>query len=305
MSVQTTSGKVALTAAESLIKLVRLLASSGKANFKQYLVDPLLYASWKRDYSAETSARIMARIEKQADAHPHTVAPLCKRLVGESLTESPSAVGNASIFFLEMSVRYHKVSVAKETLEFVDIIQGPLTEFERILSEKTTADFERKLAESTDDQLAEAFQPVELGRSESTVRLNQEARILFEKIKRSNQKDDMAACRKLIATYLIRFADGDENNRDEVERLIDALEQRTADFRKQLHDFMAIELFYRISQGIGSSDLKKTVQGIRKYAFIFQGDPQALYHKDIDRLEKQLYTIIRKKGLMDKLIRSR
>ena len=297
--------KVALSTAESLVKLIRLLAQSGKSNFKQYLIAPLHYASWERDYSAEPSHKMMERIEKQAEDHVHTVAPLCKRLVGEALTESTSAVGNASIFFLEMSIRYHSVSVAPESLEFIAIIEPPLRKFESILTKKASEDFELKLADLTPEEIEDAFSPVDLGRKSDVVRLNQDARILFEKIKQANQRDNLAACRKLIATYLIRFADEEDNNRDQVEQLIDALQQRSASFRKELHDFMAIELFYRISRGIASSDLKKTIQGIRKYAFIFEGDSEALYHKDIDRLERKLYAMIREKGMMKQLIRSR
>ena len=145
--------KVALSTAESLVKLIRLLAQSGKSNFKQYLIAPLHYASWERDYSAETSHKMMERIEKQAEDHVHTVAPLCKRLVGEALTESTSAVGNASIFFLEMSIRYHSVSVAPESLEFIAIIEPPLRKFESILTKKASEDFELKLADLTPEEI--------------------------------------------------------------------------------------------------------------------------------------------------------
>lgn len=302
---QTKAAKLSISTAEGLVKLIRLLAQSGKNNFHQYLVTPLLYASWRRDFSAESSHKMMNRIEKQADDHTHTIAPHCKRLVGQALTENASAVGNACIFFLEMSIKNHDVSVAPETLEFQGIIESPLRKFESILSRKSSEDFELKLADMTPEEIEDAFAPVDLNRKSDTVRLHQEARILFEKIKSANQRENMVACRKLIASYLIRFADQEENNRDQVEQLIDALERRSPSFRKELHDFMAIDLFYRISQGIAKSDLKKTIHGIRKYAFIFEGDSEALYHKDIDRLERKLYAMIREKGMMKQLIRSR
>lgn len=298
-------GKISISEAENLVKLIRLLATSGKSNFHNYLISPLLYASWKREYSAEKSHRMMSRIERQAEEHTNTVAPHCKRLIGEALTENASAVGNSCIFFLEMSIRYHEVASAPETLEFAQIIEPGLRKFEAILTKKTSEDFEVKLADMTPEQIEEAFRPVELGRKEETVKLNQQARILFEKIKQANQREDMAACRKLIANYLIRFAEEEDNNREQIEQLIDALERRDSSFRKELHDFMAIDLFYRISQGIAASDLRKTIQAIKKYAFIFEGDSKALYHKDIDRLEKKLYSMIREKGLMKQLIRSR
>jgi hypothetical protein len=287
---------VGVSAAETLIKRIRLLASSGRNNFHTYLLQPLLYASWRRAHSSESISKIRQRIERQAEDHPHTVAPLGKRLIGQALNENPSAVGNTAIYFLEMGMRHPDVWSAAEMRELISIIQPPLEKFESILTRKSTEDFAQKLADMTPEQIEEAFRPVELGRGDELVRLNQQARILFEKIKRANQKNDTLACRKLIASYLIQYADQDENNRDQVEQLIDALEQRYGAFRKELHDFIAIELFYRISQGIAGSDLKKAIQAIKKYAFIFEGDPEALYHKDIDRLEKKLYSMIRGKG---------
>ena len=39
MAQSTNPAKVALSTAESLVKLIRLLAQSGKSNFKQYLIN--------------------------------------------------------------------------------------------------------------------------------------------------------------------------------------------------------------------------------------------------------------------------
>jgi hypothetical protein len=299
-----TNSKVPVTVAETMIKTIRMLAASGRRSFRTYLYDPLFYAGWKRDYSAETSARMMNRIEKLDGAQIRTIAAHCKRMIAQALTENLSALGNGSIFFLEMMMRHHAVATAPEALEFVSILEDPFRKFEVEQEGAMNSRFAEKLSASSTEALSEALAPVELGRRENTVKLKEEARILFEKIKRANQKGDLATCRKLISAYLIRFAEAEDNNRDEIEALIEAFEKRESGFRNELHSFMAINLYYQISKGISNGDLRTTIRSIRKYAFIFQGNPLVPYHREIDRLERKLYDIIREKNLMKELIRN-
>src|SRR5690606_3548679 len=159
------------------------------------------------------------------------------------------------------------------------------------------------LKELTDGDFAEAFAPVDLGRHTLRVRLEQEAVILFEKIKSAKARDDLPRCRKLLAAYLVRYADQGDHNRDQVEQLIDAFESRTPGFRDDLERSMAINLYYEIIGGITQSNLKRSIRGIRKYAHIFQGNPEIPYHADIDTLERKLYSIIEEKNLWAKLKR--
>ncbi len=304
MAFRDSYSKVPVTVAEAMIKTVRMLAAAGRRPFQTYLYDPLFYAGWKRDYSAETAARMMNRIEKLEGAQIRTIAAHCKRMIAQALTENLSALGNGTIFFCEMMIRHNEVATSPEALEFVSILEEPLRRFEEEQEGVITDRFTERLSASSKEALSEALAPVELGRRENTVKLQEQARILFEKIKRANQKNDLASCRKLISAYLIRFAEAEDNNRDEVEALIEAFEKREPGFRNELHSFMAINLYYQISRGIASGDLKTTIRSIRKYAFIFQGDPAVPYHREIDRLEARLYDIIREKDLMQQLIRS-
>ena len=53
--------------------------------------------------------------------------------------------------------------------------------------------------------------------------------------------------------------------------------------------------------GITDNDLKKTIRAIRKYAFLFEGNPETPFFEPIDRLERHLYAIIREKDLWKEL----
>lgn len=299
----TVNTKVPVTTAETMIKMIRLLAASGRQPFKTYLYDPLFYAGWKRDYSAETAARMMNRIEKLDGAQITTIATHCKRMVAQALTENFSTLGNAAIFFFEAMIRHTSVATSPEAIEFASILTEPLNQFEAKQEQVISDGFAKRLTASSKETLREIIAPVELGRRDNTVKLKGEARILFEKIKRANQKEDLPTCRKLISSYLIRFAEAEDNNRDEIESLINAFEKKEPGFRNELQNYIAINLYYQISKGISDSDLRVTIRSIRKYAFIFQGNPLIPYHREIDRLERKLYDIIREKDIMNELIR--
>lgn len=303
--------KMSVAMAESLIKSIRSAAAGGRKTFRSVLTEPLLYAGWKADYSAEPSLKQLNRIEENAAQHPGTVAPRCKRMIAAALTESESATGNCSIFFLEMAMRFLEVATARETIEFGEILLPAFSEFEEKRLSRSASRFEQALENSTENEIIAALETkvggedvVVLGKHKTLIEFRQEAKILFEKIRQANRRNDMVMCRKLIAGYMIRYAEYEDNNREEVEKLISALDERQPGFRKELQDFMAIELYYGITGGIATGDLKKTVWSIRKYAFIFEGSVNAVYAKEIDTLEKKLYTMIRKKGLMKELIRS-
>ena len=205
------------------------------------------------------------------------------------------------MYFLEKMQGHARVAMLPESGEFVGIIQEPLRSFSQLHSRRSERIFEDGLKSLTNAQLQDAFSPVDLGRHRIRIQLEQEAFLLFEKIKAANARKDLTRCRKLISAYLIKFADEDKNNRDEVEKVIDAFQARDENFRRELHEGMALSLYYRIISGITEGDLKKSVRGIRKYTYIFQGSPTVPYFNEIDNLERKLYAIIKEKDLWDGL----
>ena len=295
--------KVPIRVADELIKSIRLLAITGKKLFKKFLYEPLNYAGWVREHSNENARKMMERINRACldENALHTVGPLCKRLISLSLTENLSSVGDSCIFFLEKMTLITNVSMSSEATEFTSIIQGPMQEFTNIHKNKSEKIFEESLKSLSSQDIKDAFEPVHLGKQQIQVKFQNEASILFEKIRTANSRDDLPRCLKLISTYLIKYAEQEDNNRDEVDKLIDAFQKRDGNFRMDIQEAMAINLYFQIIGGITEGDLKKAIRGIRKYAFIFQGDPGILYFNEIDNLERKLYTIIKEKDLMQEL----
>ena len=295
--------KVTPTLAEELSRYIRLLAKAGKNLFNQHLYKPLVYAGWERQMKYNDSKFIMARIdEARSDiAKLNTIGPLCKRLISQSLLESSASLGNSSIFFLDRIGALSVLAKSEEGNEFVNIIKQPLTEFNLENQTKKEKSFEDKLENVSTQELTDALNPVELGRHEVKVRIQKEALALFNQISIFSKKDDIHRCRKLIANYLILYAEQENNNRDEVEKVIQALESRSPGFSLELNDFIAIQLYYSIFSGISEGDLKKAIQGIRKYAFTFQGNSEIKYFMEIDELEGKLQAVITKKDLWKQL----
>lgn len=298
--------KVPLSLADELVKYIRLLAKTGRKMFHTYLFAPLENAEWKRSYSNETIRKMMDRIDKACE-HENTIntaAPLCKRLISLSITEGYSALGDCSIYFLEKMTGYLKISTAPEAIQFIEIIKGPLFEFIDIHQNKSEEIFSNYLSIASRDELKSALAPVDLGKHQMRIQLKKEAYNLFKRITLANQNNDIARCRKLIAAFLINYGDQEDNNREEVDKFIEAFESKYPDFRKDLNNAIAVDLYYKIIGGITDGKLKKTIQAIRKYAYIFQGNPETLFFQDIDKMEGKLYAIIKEKDLWDELKKS-
>lgn len=291
------------TVAEDLAKTIRLLASTGRRLFIRHLYEPLDFHGWKRRPTNETVRRLMEHIDRVVvqSAAVHTAGPLARRLISAAMNDTLSAVGDASIFFLERMQRHARVAAAPEAAEFLHAVQKPLNEFRDLHQQRSEQLFSAGLESLTTQDLREAFAPVQLGRTREKVELQRQALNLFQKIVIASKNEDFDRCRKLIARYLIQYGDQETNNREEVDRLIDALGRRSAGFRKSLEDGIAINLFYDIQHSIVASDLRLTIRGIRKYAHIFQGEPAVRYFHEIDALEQRLYDLITRKDMWKEL----
>ncbi|MBM9500924.1 hypothetical protein JWG44_11750 [Leptospira sp. 201903071] len=284
------------------IKTIRLLALSGKKNFRNYLIDPLLYAGWEREksHSAQTSGKIIDKIQadSQDSAYVHAIGLHCKRLVSHALGENLSAVGDSCIFFLEKIQEQETVAESKEALEFFSVIEKPLSEFRELNRSKSEKLFEDSIKNFSPEELKNVLEPVKLDTHRQKVYLDREVHRLYNMILTATKSNDLPKCKKLLSSYIIKFSDSEDYNLQEVENLIGALEKRDPFFKENLRDSLAIELYYLITKGILEGNPKKAIQGIRKYAHIFEGDPNAKYYYEIDGLERKLYGIIREKDIM-------
>ncbi|MCE9599400.1 MAG: hypothetical protein K8S54_15655 [Spirochaetia bacterium] len=295
--------KVPVPVAEDMIKVVRILAMTGRKTFVTYLWEPLREAGWRRAPAADTAKRMTDRIEVSAQepSAVHTVAPLCKRLISQSLNETLSSVGDATIFFLGKMTEHTKVSTAPEAIDFVQVLLPKLDQFKHVYQNRSNELFTQGLQAMTPDDFKKAFAPVDLGKTQIKIEIQQEAAILFNKIQVANRNDDLPRCRKLIAHYMVQHADREDNNMSHVREVVGAFEKRYPGFNAELEEFMAISLHFQIVTAITQADIKKAIQGIRKYAHIFQGNPEVRYHLEVDRMEGKLYEIITEKGLWEEL----
>ncbi|MEQ9367012.1 MAG: hypothetical protein RIF32_22450 [Leptospirales bacterium] len=295
--------KVPVAVSEDLVKIIRLLAMTGKKLFLKHLYEPLDYGGWKRRASNETARKLMERMDR-ALADPtavHTIGPLGKRLISSAMNESLSALGDSCIFFLERMPMHSKISTSREAIDFVQILHEPLTEFNQLHRNRSERIFEEGLQNISADDLKQAFQPVDLDRYKIKVEMQRQAVSLFHKIVIANRNDDLPRCRKLIAAYLIAYGDQENNNREEVEKLIDAFQERDETFRFSVMENIAINLYYDIQKSITQGDLRRTIMGIRKYAHVFEGNPEIRYFNEIDGLEQKLYKIISAKNMWGEL----
>ncbi|GIX42490.1 MAG: hypothetical protein KatS3mg129_2223 [Leptospiraceae bacterium] len=294
---------IPVNVAEELIRIIRMLARSGKKFFRQYLTQSIYQANYKRLYSLEKTSKLMDRIKEAMNdpAKIHTVGPIAKRMIAQALTESDSALGDACIFFLEKIIANPIVASSKEAIEFVKVIKPPLKEFQKLYEVQNKKIFEELLLATGKEDLKRLIQPVELDKHGKKIQVSQEAKLLLERIKVAQKARDIAKCRKLLATYLIKYGDKNLEDRKIVDSIIEAFDKSHPNFKKELNDFIAIQLHYQIIQGIVEKNLKKSITAISKYAHIFRGDPNIKFYHEIDEFEKKLYEIIEKKNLWREL----
>jgi len=285
--------------AEELIRIIRMLARSGRKFFRKYLTETIYKANFKRLYSKENTTKLMEKINEamQDPTKIHTVGPLAKRMIAQALNESDSSLGDACIFFLEKMISNPIVASSKEAKEFVEIIKKPLKEFQTLYENQNKKIFEELLIASKTEDLKKMIQPVELGINRNKIQISYEAKLLIEKIQSAEKAKDIAKCRKLLAGYLIKYGDINIEDRKIIDTIIEALNKNYPNFKKELDDFIAIQLHYQIMQGIIEKNLKKSITAISKYAHIFRGDPNVKFYHEIDKFEQKLYEIIEQKNL--------
>ena len=295
--------EVTVSAAQEMIKDIRLLAIRGKSTFTKYLYEPLLAAGWEGEQKIQDRRSLFDRLKSDSSdpAFLHTIAPRCKKLIKSSMSDSLSALGESSIFFLEKMQMHTAVSSSEESIEFAGILTPPLNDFRKISSDESVELFSETVNGADAENLKSALEPVKLRDNIEKIRLDSEIRRLYENIRIASQYHNIPKCRKLLSSYIIRYSDDDDYARGDVEKLISALNSRETGFEEELRSTIAIDLYYRITQGVLKGDVRTTIDSIRKYGYIFEGDSNAKYFYDIDRLERILYKMISDKGLWNEL----
>ncbi|MDF3821346.1 hypothetical protein P3G55_15695 [Leptospira sp. 96542] len=288
-----------------IVKNIRLLALSGKKNFKTYLYDPLVFAGWERDkaHLATSTAKLMDKIHQDVEdpAYKHTISQQCKRLISQSLVEGMSALGDSCIFFLERMQEIPELASSNEATDFVSAIEKPLRDFAKLTSESNEKKFEDSISNLTPEDVKSAFNPIRLDGTRKKVYIETELHTLYNQVLVATKSNNLVKCKKLLSRYIITYNEYESYNKSEVENLLKALDKREVGFRQNLWDSLAIEIYYSVTRGIMEGNAKKAIQGIRKYAYIFEGDPNVKFYYEIDALERKLYGIIQTKDLMKDL----
>ncbi|TGN20916.1 hypothetical protein [Leptospira idonii] len=291
--------------AQELVKTIRLLALSGKSHFRKYLYDPLAYAGWEKDkaQSSLSAGKMMDKLKEDIEdpAYQNTIGPQCKRLVSNALSETLSALGDSCIFFLERIQEDQKLAQTPEALDFVSAIEKSLKDFSVLTQTKNEKLFEDTIRNFTGDELRSAFEPVKLDTAHQKVYLEKEVHNLYQQILAASKTNNFSRCKKLLSKYIIDYSDSDSYNESEVEKLLSAVDKREPGFKQNVMDSLAIDLYYSVTKGILEGNARKAIQGIRKYAHIFEGNPDIKNYYEIDSLERKLYGIIQAKDLMKDL----
>ena len=298
-----TKVKVPTAFAQECVATVRLLARSGKASFTRYLYDPLQNAGWSVTGGGQGARKLMDRIEIESKdpSYLQTIAPRCKRAIMYAMDENLSVLGESAIFFFNKMQLHTRIASSPESIQFTDILSEPFESFRKSTSEKSESLFRKAISEIEDRTLQTALEPVKLGSVNDRVRLDEEIKRLYDNILIASRYNNIPKCRKLLSNYIIRYSDDDEYAKDSVDRLVDALNKRHPGFGSELKEAIAIELNYRITQGVLNSDVAAAIRGIRKYGYIFEGDSDAKFFFEIDRLERILYQMITEKNMWDNL----
>ncbi len=288
-----------------LIKTIRVLALAGKKKFNKFLYDPLVYGGWERDkaHLASTTARLLDKIQEDIKdpAYQNTIPHQCKRLVSQAISESLSALGDSCIFFLEQMRDIPLLANSEEAREFVFIIEKPLKTFAKETADTNEQRFEESIQNLSVEDMKEAFETVRLDGTRKKVYLEKSVHNLYRQVLLATKSNNLSRCKKLLTQYILTYHESDIYNKSEVETLLAALDKREVGFRKNIWDSLAIEIHYSVTRGILEGNAKKAIQGIRKYAYIFEGDPDSKFYFEIDGLERKLYGIIQTKDMMKDL----
>jgi hypothetical protein len=235
------------------------------------------------------------------ESYLHTIGPRCKRLISASMSESLSALGDSSIFFLDKMQLHVKISASPEAIEFAEILSTPLGEFRKKLGQRTESAFREEIGRLKTEELISVIEPVKLETNADKIRIGAEIRRLYDNILIASKYNNLPKCRKILSTYIMMFCDDPEYAQNDVTNLISALNKREAGFDTEMNTTIAIELYYQITRAVLGGDIQSAIQWIRKYGYIFGGDTETKHFYDIDRLERILYQMITDKGLWDTL----
>ncbi|MCP4134363.1 MAG: hypothetical protein GY754_25540 [bacterium] len=297
-----TIAKIRLSLIDNYTRIIKSLASRGRNNYQQYLVQPL--SSWSDQTPVEKLEQLLSMIKKAELNNSKRIALLYKMALIKSVAPDQlnlSLPGNIAVNFLK-SMRYNtRVSKADESLELVNILKEPF----KVYCDKEFNRMNKKFEEeinAADTVEVEKLMHINEGVEEEILKKEQLSKKAIANMLTLYKSGNVPEVRKQLVSYLLQFSDPAAPGLHlAVDNIFSRVSFSQRGFKKEVMDSIAVIIYHEILKAIKKNELADAVKFIGKYTVLFRGDPKTPNYVEVDSFEKKFFNIIEEKNLWDKL----
>ncbi|HRX15710.1 MAG TPA: hypothetical protein P5123_05320 [Spirochaetota bacterium] len=295
--------KIKLPLIKDYIKTIKSLAGQGRNYYHKFLVIPL--SSWSSHPVDYELSDLQKEIEEgRSIPDIEKIAVSYKRALIRSVAKDQfdlTLPGKLSISYLLDIQNSIDLANRMESLQFVNLLRKPFTDYSRIEYNSMNTRFRQELDSIQDNG--------ELIESISKLKSDEEEKLKFEldrsekmvcAIKSRLNQLDASDIRKHIIAYLISTASPSMPRlHKDIDPVIDKIGRLHRGYKKEIYDSVAVIIYRELMAAVKKSDLRKAILLISKFTVLFRGNPGTPHFEEVDAFEKIFFSIIEKKNLWD------
>ncbi len=287
---------------DNYIRIIRNLAQKGRNSYQEFFIQPL--SRWEAPQTAESLEKLTALINRHLASKNEKLPMLFKTALAKSVGPDQldlTRTGNIAIEFLKAMKSIDRVAMSAEALDFVNILREPFKKFSDLEFRRMNRKFEEEI-HTADEGVVENLVKIKSGTTPEDQIVDRMSKESIREILDHYNRKQINKVRQLSIKYLMKFADPAVPNRHEaICPLLDRLDLRYDNFRREVLDAAAVVIYHEILKAIRSNQLDMAIQFISKYTVLFRGNPKTPNYKEVDSFEKKFYEIIEERNLWDRI----
>ncbi len=285
------------------LKTIRSLAGQGRNYYHKYLIIPL--SSWSLVSVEDELPDLERDIQVYSKLMDYQkLASSYKRAICRSVERDQfdlTVPGQMCMNFLKAMQESVDLAGQIESIQFVNLLRKPFTDYSQIEYKRVNTRFRKELARSgSEETIVAALETISREREEQISAERHLSQKLIADLKRKLPSGRVPELKRDVISYLLRTATPHvpELHR-EADPVIDEIEKRFHGFRKEVYESVAVIIYREVMKTIKAGEIKRAVLLISKYTVLFRGDPQTPHYHELDAFEKMFFEIIDRKNLWE------
>ncbi|HOO71140.1 MAG TPA: hypothetical protein PK926_05195 [Spirochaetota bacterium] len=287
---------------DNFTRIIKSLASRGRAVYQQYLIHPL--TTWSKLTPYESIEKLISMLDEGEKKESKKLPLIYKMALLKSVSPEQldlSVPGTISIRFLRSMKEIPRLTKSDEALEFINILSTPFKEYSELEFKRMNKKFTDEITTAETVQVEKLIKTHE-GMEADRARISTTAENHLDHIKKIVRHSNENEIKREMISHLLKYSSPTyPDMHTPLYEIMDSHEKKFKLLKKEVMDSAAVIIYHEILKAIKNGQLGRAVTFIGKYTVIFRGNPQTPNFEEVDSFEKKFFKIIEERNLWERI----